>query len=412
MSKKETTLQDVLMTLEGISQSLGKPVQALTLKDCSNNGLSERQLGKFGNLNKIKKAYYPVTEKSLGDIQELGHQAKYINKLEKAVGSRELFEREMKSVLAKLKPVEITPFKSEPKKKISRAISLVLSDLHFGSDIKKEETGKLDYGRIEESRRLARVIQETLEYKPQYRAETELNLLILGDVIQHQLHDPRDGAPLAEQAARAIHLLSQAIGQCVARFPKVKVIFATGNHGRNTARHHGRATNQKWDSIETIIYFALKNAFRTSPNITFDLPLTPFAEYKVFGKKVFVTHGDGVLNVGYPGSNINTKSIETQINKINAALPDSEEYVVFVLGHVHTGAVIHLGNGSVVITNGPLVPSDQYAVSIGLMEAACGQQLFESVPGFPVGDIRYIKVSIDDDKNAELDKLIQPWESL
>lgn len=411
-SKKQITLQDVLVTLEGIAHVLGKEVQNVTLKDCSNNGLSERQIGKFGTLNAIKKAHFPKTGKSLGDIQELGQQARYIGQLEKQVGNREVFEKEVKKILGELKPVSIKPFKSEKKEKISRALNLVLSDLHIGSDIKKEETGTEDFGKTEESRRLARVLKETIEYKPQYRNETKVNVMIIGDIIENRLHDPTVGAPVAEQAARAIHLLTQFLAHLSNQFPEVNVIFQTGNHGRNTGRHHNRATNQKWDSIETIIYYAVKSSLRNNSNIKYNFPLMPYAVLEVFGKKMFITHGDTVLNLGYPGSNVNTKSLENQINKINASLPDDEEYSVFIGGHVHIGCIVYLSNGAVLITNGPLVPSNEYAVSIGLMESQCGQYLFESVPGFPVGDTRYIRVSIEDDKNSELDKLIQPWEKM
>ena len=35
--------------------------------------------------------------------------------------------------------------------------------------------------------------------------------------------------------------------------------------------------------------------------------------------------------------------------------------------------------------------------------------MFESTPGFPVGDCRYIKVGEQDDKNKKLDDIIKPW---
>jgi hypothetical protein len=38
-----------------------------------------------------------------------------------------------------------------------------------------------------------------------------------------------------------------------------------------------------------------------------------------------------------------------------------------------------------------------------------GQWLFESVPGYAVGDMRFIRVGERDDKDATLDKLITPW---
>ena len=197
--------------------------------------------------------------------------------------------------------------------------------------------------------------------------------MLLGDIIQNQLHDPRDGAPSAEQCGRAIHLLTQAIGQFSASFPSVEVFCNTGNHGRNTGRHHGRAVNQKWDSLETIVYYAIREACKNLKNVKFTIPKTPYVVYEVFGKKIFATHGDSVLNVGYPGKAINTGRLETQVNRFNASLSDKDEYSVLVVGHVHTASITHLSNGAVTITNGALVPVDEYAVSIGLMETTSGQ---------------------------------------
>jgi hypothetical protein len=155
-------------------------------------------------------------------------------------------------------------------KGIKRAITLVLSDDHFGSDIDARETGSLNYGRIEEARRLSAVVKHTAEYKVDYREETELEILILGDIIQGALHDPRDGAVLAEQIARAIHLLTLAVIYLSAHFPSVKVRIVPGNHDRFVSRHKQRAVNQKWDSIMWVIGFAIQNAIagkcKTSPS--------------------------------------------------------------------------------------------------------------------------------------------------
>lgn len=410
MTTKKITLHDIVQSIKDISKNLAKPLEKVSVRDLVEHGVSERQLAKYGGLPKIKTAYFPLDDKDLKTISELKSANSYTSKLEKQIGERLVLESQLEAAIKSIPKVKISQYKSKKKNKINRELTLVLSDLHIGSDIKKEETGSIDFGKIEESRRLAKIIKETIDYKGHHRNETEINVLIIGDIIENRLHDPTVGAPVAEQSARAIYLLTQALAQLSAAFPKVKVLFCTGNHGRNTGRHHNRATNQKWDSIESIIYYAVKNSLRANTNITFNFPLTPYGTYSVFGKKIFVTHGDTVLNLGYPGSNINTKSLETQINKINAALPDQDEYTVFIGGHVHIGSMVYLSNGSTVITNGPLVPSNEYAISIGLMESVCGQYLFESVPGYAVGDSRYIRVTVDDDKNKELDKIITPWE--
>lgn len=307
-----------------------------------------------------------------------------------------------------VKPVK--PFNSN--KKVSRILNLVFSDVHIGADLKIEETGSANYGPVEESRRVAAIVREVINYKPQYRETTELEVMLLGDLVQGQLHDPRDGAPLAEQICRAIHVFAQALQQLAANFPKVRIHCATGNHGRNTARHHNRAVNQKWDSYETVIYYALKAALQNQKNVEFFIPKTPYGYYEVFGQKILYTHGDTVLNPGYPNKSINIKGLEAQLNTINASLTDTKEVKVAVVGHVHTASQTYLSNGSTMLTNGALIEPDQYAVSIGIIETQTGQFLFESSPGFAVGDTRFVRVGKKEDNDAALDKIVVPWKSL
>lgn len=292
--------------------------------------------------------------------------------------------------------------------KIERHLNLVLSDLHFHSLLDDREV-PYQYGPVEEARRLAKVVLETAEYKVQYRKETELNVSIIGDIIQGQLHDARDGAPLAAQVSAAAHLLIQALNFLAAHFPKVHVRCVPGNHGRNPNRHPKRAVLQKWDAIETMLYVTLKHALAHVKNVTVTIPKTPYLTYTSFDKRIFGTHGDTVINPGYPGQSIQVRSMEEQINRINASLRDQDEYAVFFVGHVHVGSLVHLPNGATLITNGCLIPTDSYGVSLGLFEITCGQTLFESVKGYAVGDYRFIYVDSNTDKDASMDKIISPY---
>lgn len=299
----------------------------------------------------------------------------------------------------------------EKKASIQRAINLTLSDLHFGADIFSKETGYLNYGRVEEARRFAEVIKQTIEYKPHYRKETELHVNLLGDIIQHKLHDSQDAAPVSEQVCRAIHLLIQGFAQLAENFSRVHVHCATGNHGRDLNRHKERATSGKWDSVETVIYYSVKSALSNYKNMTFDIPKTPFVIYEVFGHKIFATHGDNVLKPGNPGTALRIGNLENQINRINASLKDKEEIKVAIVGHTHCASISNLNTGCIMVMNGALPPVDQYTVSIGFLENRASQTIFEVTPEHALGDIRFIRVGKEQDKNEALEKIIKPWKS-
>ena len=424
MNKRNMKKEDILELYYQISKKLNKMPNSTELM--SFTGINKSNVKwHFGNMGKLQEAVlleYPELEEMIAPsilvAQDLEvFRENLANKRQKTgndglirnVNTLDYIAKFSEGVFAgKMNPVKV----AKSNKTIKRNLNLVLSDHHYGSDIRKDETGFQDYGRIQESRRLAAVVKEAMEYKLQYREETELTIHLLGDMIENKLHDPQDAAPLSEQVCRAIHVLNQAIARLSEVFSKVTVKCATGNHGRTLSRHEKRATSSKWDSIETIIYYSLKTSLNTFKNVSFDLPKTPYVITDVLGAKIFSTHGDTVLNPGNPGKSINTKGLEGQVNSINATLRDNQEYKVFVMGHVHVASVTQLNNGVFVITNGALCPTNGFANSIGILESYGVQVMFESVPGFPVGDIRFIRVGAKEDADASLDKIIKPWEKI
>ena len=330
-----------------------------------------------------------------------------------ALGRESLFLGQFQTVAREIFKDKLVPSGYALKKKSvkeKRIDNLLLSDTHFGANLDVREVGH-SYSHVEESRRLAKICVDTVEYKTRYRDESTLFVHLAGDIIQGQLVDPRDGNPLAQQCAAAIRLLAQAISFFSKHFPKVEVFTTTGNHGRNTARHRERATCQKWDSIEQIIYVALQEAARPLKNVTVHLEYQPYYTYAAFDKYGFVTHGDTVINPGYPGKSIDVLNVRKQINEINASLKGDKRYSLFAVGHVHVGSMTYLP-GSVFISNGCLIPPDAYANSIGIFDSECGQYLWESVPEYIVGDSRLLRVNEETDKDRSLDKVIQPFSGL
>jgi hypothetical protein len=375
--------------------------------------LTPNHITQAGGFNKIRDSFFP---KKATQIQveraRLGQIAGYNRKLGAHFAEQEFVKESLEQfaerVFAGMAKSRGVPPKA---KKISRNVTVVLSDTHFGSDISSEETGVLTYGKIEEARRLAKIAKEVVSYKPQYRDQTTLEVLFLGDMIEGILHNMRDGADLAEQCARAIKLLTQFVTYVAAHYPQVNVRCATGNHGRDKYLHHGRATSKKYDSNETVIYYAVKYACANLENVQFFLPKTPYVSYEVLGHRFYATHGDTNLNPGNPGAAIPIRSLENQTNKINAALTDKDEYACFIVGHVHVGSITYLNNGAVMLTNGALPPPSPFAVNLSIMESNAGQFLFETVEGYPVGDTRFIRVDSETDKDASLDEIITPFTS-
>ena len=342
--------------------------------------------------------------------------AALVNKRAATVIGREAFwfselEKTLRSVFRK---GWATPKQYRGKKAAysERADNIVLGDLHFGAGLDPEEC-PLQYSTIEESRRLGKVAVQTAEYKPNYRDKSKLIIHLIGDLIQGNNHDAREGTILTDQFAASVQYLTQFIMYEAGAFPRVEVYCTPGNHGRNTARHPEQPIQQKYDSFETMIYVAIQNAVKASglDNVQFFNSKRPYYTVNIFGNGVFATHGDTVLNIGNPGKQINTKGFYQQICRWNAAKNIKGPFKLFLAGHMHIGSITDLPGDTVMLINGCLVPPDSYALSIGIPDATNGQYLFESTRDYVCGDRRFIGVE-DADSDAEYNKVIRPYEGL
>lgn len=355
------------------------------------------------------------TEKLLLDLASYNQEieAGLISKRAVTTLGRELlFAEQLAQVLQKVfKKGYCTPkqYTGKKHKKHKRMANVVVSDTHFQSLLDPLEVPK-QYHALQESRRFGKVAQQVADFKPQYRDDTKLIIHLLGDLIQGQLHDPRDGAPLATQFAACVHYLTQFVLFCAQHYPSVEVYGTPGNHGRNLFRHKDRAVNQKWDSIETMVYIAVKQAALASgvKNVIFNIGKRPYYTVQLFDNTGFFTHGDTVFKPGFPGKSIDTKGAFQQICRWNSTRDVGGPFHLFVTGHVHFGSITHMPAGVVMMTNGCLVPPDAYSLSIGASDVTCGQYLFESVEGHVVGDQRFIRVD-DADTNSDYNNYILPF---
>lgn len=311
-----------------------------------------------------------------------------------------------------LKGVHIVPPK-QTKKKDDYEVNVVISDTHFGASLRNDEV-LIPYGFVEEARRLSAVMVGVLDSYPD-KAKRTLNIHLLGDIIQGHLHDPRDGEPMADQVCDAIFLLSQFIGTLASSFHTVRVYCSTGNHGRSTARHKERAVLQKYDSLETIVYFALQQSCK-APNLQFYIPKTPYYLFDSCKIGVLGTHGDTVIPSGNPGRTVTVEKMDSYTNRIVSHLRSTDSYIgpipsVFIVGHAHTPTVVYLGDGKTFIVNGSLIPSDPYGQSIGYLANTCGQTMFETTPD-GVRNWSLIRVGQQQDSDHTLDDHIQSYRGL
>jgi hypothetical protein len=290
----------------------------------------------------------------------------------------------------------------------SRGLVLALSDLHIGANLPSYEN-PVAFNFLAASRRLARLAFETGDYKTQYRDRTELVIVIAGDIIEGLLGwNDADNAPFAEQQVACCFILGQLIEYLAARFPRVRVVCQTGNHGRNKLTHPGRATSSKWNSQEFVIYKFLQQQCRSLQNTTFQIPLGPNSVVDLLGKRAVITHGDTEHNLKSPGKHADTW--RAAIDKLNSTGTCGGLVDLFFAGHFHEGMLIPHDRDAIAVANAALVPSNGHARSSGY-GSICGQWLWEFTARWVFGDNRFLRVGTRDDVDSSLDQIIAPFAS-
>lgn len=422
---------DAAMEPGDFDSEFGTAISNSINKIVSNKGAAKEKrqefnekMGEFATSLRDAAAIAPV----VGNLGESipGEHAEYIRKLaeqERRFGNRrfarsiaiqqahEQLARESMMYVAetffrnKVEPVGYARF-PKPETPARRTASVLLSDLHLGSELDSLDE-PVTFKATEEARRLEWILRQFIDFKPQYRDVTEALVILNGDVIEGDLqHDIRSGSPLTEQMAIFWQYFTHFIGYVAAHYKSVRVVCQPGNHGRNKLRHPGRATASKWDGFEWALYYSLMMMCSELKNVAWHIPFRAISVVDVHGQILGVTHADTELKLGHPDTK--AKENNAQLSKINSTMFYGVRFDGFAFGHYHTGR-FHPGSPSV-IWNSALVPPNGHARTSGYgIGEPCGQFIWESVEGHLFGDLRFIEVGRAQDKDERLGSLIKPF---
>jgi len=352
---------------------------------------------------------------SLRDLPEVrGVQLRrnYVRALERKVGQTDYLSDKLQDLVSAVfeqNPIILSPGKMKASRKpTKRTLTVLLSDLHFGVDVDPREVLHAEFNWNIAARRLAKICHQAAEYKLQHRDDTELQVILNGDIIHGVIHlSEAKLKPLTEQIYGATSILLKALDYLRNHFKKVSVLCLPGNHDRPTYRGRERAISQRWDSHSHAVFLGLKLAFRHDKGITFDIPMAGMGTYTTPGDHlIFASHGDVEPGVGNVGKSLNVKEVTTSLLKMHAGAPFEKRVEVALFGHWHQPSMWMLQDGTICIVNGCLIGSDPYAQNgVGFFNSMPAQVMFESVPGYPVGDHRIIQLR-DADTEAAYDAVI------
>lgn len=341
-----------------------------------------------------------------------------VNLLEKVMGETESFKELLRSeIKSKLNPIVSIIQKPLPKKSCpdKREIVVVLNDMHYGTFVNKEEVNGLnEYGWKQASRRTAAVIKQAIDFKPHNRDKVErVHLIINGDILGGAIHGltTKTIDLMVFQLNGALSILSHAITALAKEFPEVVVHATTGNHEEFLHKREGgkRAITETYDSFANHIFFSLSQIFANTKHIKFNVSKGLFLSVNLLGGRTLVTHGHVLFSkqLGNPASSINTRGLSDVIHRFNLGEIKKKKapFKLALFGHVHTQANFTTNDGVQVYVAPSLVGLDAYAASLGINNNFCGQLIFESVPGYVMGDSRLVEVS-KYDNDSSLDNII------
>jgi hypothetical protein len=372
--------------------------------DCDVYGNAEG-LGAWSNLrayvaSQAGKLPEP-TIAELGFAREVANDNRYRRALERAVGDDEFYARRLTDAL--VAAVERCPPSVTPKRPViesavpqDRAIVAHLSDCHFGCETHPEEVLGGKYNWEIAARRMGLFAWQIGEFKREKGRERTLHLIANGDLTEGVIHqDDRGIDPLAVQLDGMRQILTSLLDYLRTSFARIHVHFTTGNHGRWIHRDGGRRPSaQKWDSADTTVYRAVEATFRHCPDVTFDIPRTPFCRWTVCGHRYLATHGDSVLSMGQPSKSIKFDSLFSKLYHLesNEAL-GGERFAAIAMGHLHHPMVCRVPGRAphpYLTINGAASGRTNFSQTMGFASSPPSQTMWEVTTDHAIGDFRIV----------------------
>jgi hypothetical protein len=245
------------------------------------------------------------------------------------------------------------------------AVGMLVSDVHGGEVIKAEETlGINAYDLDICAARLRRYFEATVTIAPRWASDTDCvgaYLGLGGDLISGDIHEElvRTNALTAHEQ---VHFLVEQIGagikMAIEAFGAVHVASVPGNHGRTTHKPTAKLYSQL--SYDTLIASILAGQFRNRKRVTFQFGAAPDQVTPIFGRSVFLTHGDKLGTGGGQGFAGPLLPIVRGTKKVAAQQASVGRHADLILhGHFH-----HSANPGAVLSNGSVPGYSEYAGAI------------------------------------------------
>lgn len=306
----------------------------------------------------IRKIY----DKRILNRQQKGENQKEIRKKEEEKQAED-FKKKMKELTQELPKASEWKCKKSPKKNNEEWI-LLLSDFHYGQNVKPIEIGNFAEYNPKKAQERLMYLSQTLQHLTKYHTNppSVLNIFLLGDMIDSvilrasQLATTEFG--LIKQIVGCIDLISDFLASLTGSFETIKCYGVGGNHSRITRNF---ADSLPQDNFDILIYEMIKDRLAHIKKITIEYPESTHMIVQIQKHRFWLEHGNTLrswLGLPFYGANREKGNIQSLLNIFSQGI----DYVT--IGHFHQYA-----NFNDIIMNGSFVGGDGY--SIGKLRRMC-----------------------------------------
>lgn len=187
----------------------------------------------------------------------------------------------------------------------------------------------------------------------------KLTLFLGGDMVNGFIHDVEKvdiGHPNAHLLGAA-QIYAESIRIYATEFETVHVPCVVGNHGRMIKEPHFGG-DKVIANLDFLMYEMIKVMCSALPNVTFDIPISYFVEWEIFGNKWVGMHGDTVKSY----SDIPLYGIKRHVSRMADLFGIREEIVNYwVMGHFHHSSYLQTATGGIFL-NGTSKGADEYTI--------------------------------------------------
>lgn len=293
----------------------------------------------------LKKVHDPATV--IADLRrELGEA--------KAVASTaEALREYLGTARLAVNELQLPKWTHEPKSAKNPGVpKLMLSDLHWGEQVRPEQIGGVNAYNLAIARTRLRTVVDTaiglckiLDPEMKYPG---IVVPLGGDMVSGNIHDELSASNELNTMPTVLDLyknLVPAVRLLADQFGNVFLPCVSGNHDRDTKKIWSKDRNHT--SFGWLLYQFLAAAFADDSRVTFYIPDGSDALYRIYNTRYLLTHGDqfrggdGIIGPLGPVTRGEQKK-----NTRNAAV--GQDYDVMEFGHFHKRILTARlrGNGS------------------------------------------------------------------